>query len=337
MRALLLAIALAFGSTASAQEMTALPVAELSPPLPPIPEGFVTEPGISVDVYGRASQRAMLKAIGQRANSVLPQLAKTLGVPIGGHIVVYVASSDAEFAALQPGRPPEWAEGTAWADRGAVFLKSPAMSPEGSLTLFHVLDHEIVHILLGRAYAPHHPPHWLEEGLARNLAGEQGPDDTRRIAEGLSHGGLYTLENLHIAFPRDSVGASLAYAESADFVAFLRAEHGDDAMRALIGELAKGSNIDAAIYRATGETLGALDARWRARFTGPAFFLSGAFDVAAFAFGTAALGALVLRRRRLRDRMDKMAADEALRDALAKHAPPPAFRPKQAVGRLTRR
>lgn len=337
MRALLLALALALASVASAQEMTALPVAELSPPLPPLPEGFIVEPGMSVDVYGRPNQGSMLRSISQRANTVLPKLAKTLGVPIGGHIVVYVASSEAEFVSLQPGRPPEWADGTAWADRGAVFLKSPALTPDGASTLFHVLDHELVHILLGRAFAPHQPPHWLEEGLARNLAGEQGPDDTRRIAEGLSHGGLYTLENLHIAFPRDAVGATLAYAESADFVAFLRAEHGDEALRVLIRDLALGANIDAAIYRSTGETLGALDTRWRARFSGPAFFLSGAFDVAAFAFGVAALSALVVRRRRLRDRMDRMAADEALRDALAKHAPPPPIRrPERALARRTR-
>lgn len=314
--ALLLAVSLWF-SPAAAQDMYAAPVVhEAAPPLPPIPEGWVAVEGPDVSVWGRPSQQVLLSELSKHANASVPRLAEVLGVPSSGGIVVYVAGDDAEFARLQPGRTPEWADGTAWPERGAVFVKSPRVRADGAASLLRVLDHELTHVLLGRAFAPHEPPRWLQEGLARNFAGEQGPDDARRITEGLSRGGIYTLENLHVAFPRDAEGAALAYAESADFIAFLRAEHGDRALRKLIRELAKGETIDAAVYHATGEPLAALDARWRGRFSPGLAASLGAVELGTFAFGLGLIGALIQRRRRLNARMRKMAEDEAARDAL---------------------
>jgi hypothetical protein len=318
---LLLAIVLAVTSPeAAAADMVAGPVGEnLDPPVPIDPPGWIVETGNDVDVHGRAEQDRLLIQLARHANKTVPAFAETLGVPVGGRITLYVADTDAEFHAMQPGRTPEWADGTAWPRLGAVFLRSPLARPDGAEGLLHVLDHELTHVLLGRAFAPNEPPHWLQEGLARDLAGEQGPQDAEIIAQGVVSGGLFTLENLHASWPRDANGARLAYAQSADFVAFLRGEHGDEALRTLIRELSGGASIDAAIYRATGETLGALDDRWRARFSGGSVWLSGAGSLVTFVFCVGVVGALFRRRLQTRERMRRMREAEAARDA-AMHA-----------------
>lgn len=317
LRALFLALALMLAPyEAGAADMVAAPIGEtLDPPLPVVPDGWITERGLNVDVFGHAQEDRLLVELARHANDSVPKFAKLLGVPIGGRIVIYVAQDDAEFHALQPGRTPEWADGTAWPGIGAVFLRSPRVRADGAESMLRVLDHELTHVLLGRAFAPHDPPRWLQEGLARDLAGEQGPQDAAIISRGVVTGGLFSLENLHTAFPRGPNGAQLAYAQSADFVAFIRGEKGDEAVRKLIRELAGGASIDAAIYRSTGETLGALDDRWRARFSGGSAWLAGAGSLATFAFCLAVIGGLLRRRAQTRERMRRMREAEAARDA----------------------
>lgn len=317
LRALFLAFALLLApGVAGAADMVAAPVGDFSdPPLPGVPAGWITEGGLNVDVYGHPQEDRLLVELARHANESIPRLAKELGVPIGGRTVVYVAQDDDEFHALQPGRTPEWADGTAWPHIGAVFLRSPRVRADGAESLLRVLDHELTHVLLGRAFAPNDPPRWLQEGLARDFAGEQGPQDAAIISRAVITGGLFSLENLHTAFPRNANGAAVAYAQSADFVAFIRGEKGDDALRKLIRELAGGATIDAAIYRSTGETLGALDDRWRARFSGGTAWISGAGSFLTFGFGVAVIGGLLRRRAQTRVRMRRMKEAEAARDA----------------------
>jgi hypothetical protein len=85
-----------------------------------------------------------------------------------------VVASDADFRALQPGQPPTWADATAYPAAGPICLRAPALRSGTDTRLEQVLDHELVHVLLGRAFAPAQPPTWLQEGIARVFAGEVG-------------------------------------------------------------------------------------------------------------------------------------------------------------------
>jgi hypothetical protein len=77
------------------------------------------------------------------------------------------------------GPSPEWADATAWPELGAIFLRSPDIRVGGDEPLEQVLDHELVHVLLGRAFGDEQPPIWLQEGVAQVLAKQLGP---RRVA-----------------------------------------------------------------------------------------------------------------------------------------------------------
>jgi len=181
-----------------------------------------------------------------------------------------------------------------------------------------VFDHELVHVLIGRAFAPYQPPRWLHEGLARSFAGESSLETTRVLAAGLLSGEVRPFSDLHLAFPEDARSAQLAYAQSTHFVTWIRAKYGDDAVRTMIRDLAMGQSLDAAVRNATGLSLSALEDVWRQSLSsgGPLWVSAlGSEEMVWAAVGMIAFGTAFVRYRRTRKRIDKMAADEAALEA----------------------
>jgi hypothetical protein len=317
MRVLAMLGMLLFGSPAFAQELLP-PLEGVRVEAPPeVPEGWDTQPGINVVVHAPADESKIALYLANRASAEVPKLAERLGVPIGGQIHLYVASTDAEFHDIQPGRTPEWADGTAWPESGAVFLRAPRARLDATRPLETVMKHEIVHVLLGRAFMPNHPPRWLQEGLAQVYAGEDDLTSSQALSRGLSERGKpYGLDQLNAGFPRSAEGAQLAYAESADFISYVREKHGEKALRKLIAALAQGKGIDSALYIATGDTLEEVDKAWTASLerrwsswewaVGPQIVGAG--------LGILAVAALITARRRTRRRMQAMKDAEAARE-----------------------
>ena len=317
--ALLFVLGLSFAPAVQAQSWTAAPAVEEGPALPAIPPDWITVPGTFLRVHGDEAQTRVLLRVARHGSEVLPELASALQVPIGTTIHVYVAESDAEFRALQPGRPPTWADATAWPKLGAVFLRAPQARMGGDEPLEQVLEHELVHILLGRAFAPATPPSWLQEGVAQVLADQLGPDDAETLTNGTMLGGLLGLEALEHGFPADPNRARLAYAESADFVAYLMSTHGPDALPALIRASAGGDTMRQAVYASTGVFLEDLETDWKERHEDR---LSQSLAVLGSGEWVWALGALALvvggvqRRRQFHRRLAEMEEEERVVDEL---------------------
>ncbi len=285
---------------------------------PRVPEGWDRVSATYLEVYGAPDSGAVLMDLSRHGSKSLPRLAAELGVAIGRSVHVVVAPTQESFFALQPGKAPEWADGTAYPSLGQIFLRRPLIRG-ASRPLPIVLDHELVHILLGRAFAPQVPPRWLQEGVAQVYAGEYGPETTQEIARNTSGRGLYTLEELTVGFPSDPRRAGLAYAQSADFVAWLRDAYGDDALRTVIADMRAGADVRGALRRGTGEFFEDLDAAWRARLPRPssgywALLQSG--ELFWGLTGAFAMVGLVLARRRIRHRVVRLREQERLRDAL---------------------
>jgi hypothetical protein len=254
---------------------------------------------------------------GPARRRALPRLADTLEVAIGSTIHVYITPTNDSFHTLQPGRPPEWADATAWPELGAIFLRAPDLRVGGDEPLEQVLDHELAHVLLGRAFAPEHPPIWLQEGVAQVLARQVGPETGRTLAEGAASGLIGPLEGIEHGFPVDPRKAQLAYAQSADFVAFLMDIGGPDTLPTLVSTSAGGAPMSAAVYKATGHFLEDVEIDWRARHGRQAFGIAAFADVS-WLWGLGAfvlVGAGIARRRRFRRRLADMEREEALYDA----------------------
>jgi len=286
--------------------------------LPPIPAGWETVRGPYVVFHGASEDLDTLLRLSRHAEQQLPQLSRELRVPLGGTTHIYLARSDAQFKSLQPGRAPSWAEGVAYPSLGLVLLRSPSIRAGNQKPLEQVLRHELVHILLGRAFQPTQPPTWLQEGLAQVWAGEVGPDTTYTLARGVAGGSLLSLNGLSRGFPADPIRARIAYAQSADFIGWLRTEYGDEAVAELIFQLSHGAEIEGAIHSATGGFIDEIDQKWRSRLESSGLGMAVLANMDGL-FGLAGILLVVggiARRRQFHRRLDEMGAEEAALDAL---------------------
>ena len=319
--ALMLFVATLTGGQASAQEWAPAPTwtDELSAQRPVVPAEWITEKGTYLRVHGHPDDQATLLRLARYGSDRLPELADRLGVPIGHTIHVFVAPTQTSFRELQPGRAPTWADGVAYPALGTILLRAPSVRGGTASPLERVFDHELVHILLGRAFAPAVPPSWLQEGTAQLLAGEVGPQVARDIASGMAVGGLIDLDDLGHGFPADAMRARLAYAQSADFVAWLENRHGEQVVPQLVAHSRQGKTLAAAIRLTTGDALADVERAWSSQYTtGFGFSWTAAMNEGVlFGLGGVMLAVGgVMRRRRFHQRMEELAAEEALVDQL---------------------
>ena len=182
----------------------------------------------------------------------------------------------------------------------------------------HVVMHELAHIILGRAFGARPVPRWLQEGVAQLVAREYTQQLTDRIGAGMFGDNLLSLEELSTGFPAEPLRAQLAYAQSADFVAFLNNTYGQQALHRIIREMASGEPFAAAVRIATGDSVATIDSRWRQRLSGSDMLwlrplVSDTMLLATAGLAFLGLGVAALRRRR--EQFRAMAAKEADVDA----------------------
>ncbi|MEE2828848.1 MAG: hypothetical protein VX498_06650 [Myxococcota bacterium] len=211
--------------------------------------------------------------LAQESPRLLADVVAQTGLPVGGPIDVVLAPDAQTFAEVQPAPPPVWAVGTAWSRQGAIYLHTRRPG-SGLGSIDQVFVHETVHILLGRAWEPGHPPRWLNEGLARYVSRELTPRDHVVLARAAVAGRLLPLEDFADQWPSSAGRAHLAYIQSVNFVAFLD-RSGRDVLPQLLARLSRGEGLEPALKAVTGESLSDLEGRWRGRMT----FWHGVFPV----------------------------------------------------------
>jgi hypothetical protein len=177
-------------------------------------------------------------------------------------IQAYLAPSRDSFSTIQPGSPPEWAAGTAYPERSLLFV---CLETHGQKSPRQVFVHEVTHVVLHWSYGEVEPPRWLEEGLAQVVAGELDLQTQVTLSRAALGGGLIPLSSLVDRWPRQPSRARVAYAQSRDFILFVRHRHGDEALAETITRLADGEGVEDALLAATGTPLDELEARWRGR------------------------------------------------------------------------
>ncbi len=246
----------------------AAPDAGERPPIPEPPGGWWSESGLYVTVHGAPEDRRTVQRLADHAAVALPRLSNLLGIPPAADVDVYVASSATQFRDIQPGSSPDYADGTAWPKWGLVFLRSPDLRPGTAEPLEQVLDHELVHVLVGQAFAGRTPPRWLQEGLAQYWAGELTPSVAERLSRVVfGRERLFSLNQLSSSFYGDPIRAAEGYAAAADFIGFLSGRYGERAVRTLVAEMAGGKGFPDALRVATGQDMADVEAAWRGRWS----------------------------------------------------------------------
>ncbi|MEL6347268.1 MAG: peptidase MA family metallohydrolase [Myxococcota bacterium] len=288
-------------------------VAAMEAPLPDVQEDWVTYTDPYATVYAAPGDQGTALRMSRYIATSLPRVAEEMGLPIGNRIHVYIAPSQQVFFEMQPGRAPDWADGTAYPHRGLIFLRSPKLRVGSAEPLEQVLDHEIAHILLGRAFGAKPVPRWLQEGVAQLVAREYTLDVVDRLGQGVFGDDLMSVDELSQGFPADPIRARLAYAQSADLVAFIYNQHGQKALHDIIREMSVGKTFAAALRASTGMRTDELDAAWRGRLASSSMLwlrplVSDTMLLSFAGLGFMVMGGLALRKRR--KQLHEMADEE---------------------------
>jgi hypothetical protein len=290
------------------------PVSAAVAPSPPLPELSVAAPTPEVAEL----VREVAAEVGPRLGAWLGAAPARVRVVVAGSVRYFEAQADLIDA-------PHWAAGLAVAERGLILVRSPKLltGPEQFRPL---LVHELTHLYLSAALRQRDHPWWLEEGLAMYASGESSLERGTVMAEAVLQKRLIPFSELERGFPGGPDQAALAYAQAYYFVSYLIREYGQEVLPNLVGSLARGRDLTAALKEATGKGLYALGKDFaedmESRFSWIALISAGGVLWTAISL-VAAVG-LVRRRRQQRARI--LAMDDPGAERVQRHGrrwPPP--------------
>jgi hypothetical protein len=218
------------------------------------PSSAVCVPPVEVDGAGVPAE--VLAAFATDARTHIDALRPRLGDEDCRPIVITLLSSMGDASQLDPPwHLPRWAAGAARPAERRIVV---GVTSEGRLQdRDRTLRHELVHVLARSAAGGAPLPRWLDEGLARVLAGEHGIDDLRVLAQARIGDRFLPLTALDEGFPASSADAALAYAEAGRAVSLLLDR--DDDVAHLLALVRAGHEVDDALRRATGRATWQVD------------------------------------------------------------------------------
>lgn len=294
------------------------------------PAGFVEEHAHGNRWLYPEAAAAQVRELQVAAEQSWRQVTSELGVELPSNLTIRVGRNPDEMQSLatREGRLPAYASGVALPDRSLIFLTLTAPETWELVDVHSVLTHEMSHVALHRAVKGHALPRWFVEGLAVDQAGERSLARVRTLWEGTIGGDLIALSGLSDGFPAHHHGVNLAYAQSADFVRYLkRGPHGVLRMSRVITAIANGKTFESAVLEHYRAPLATLEREWREylrqRFSQWPLLLSGLTGVW-FLLAVLLVVAYVRARRTHHRTLERWGEEEAAFDRLVEpqSAPP---------------
>jgi hypothetical protein len=286
--------------------------------VPPIPPDFTTRTGSWYRFAYPKSAELIVKPLIANADSSRADLKAELGSPVVDFVEIRVARSFAEMAALAPvGQPPpSYAVGVAYARSRLIIISLEAPDVNEPPHLPEVFRHELAHVALYDAVGGRAIPRWFNEGFAVHASGESSLARARTLWSATLAKQLLPLSEIERTFPEHSTEASIAYAQSADFVRFLLRRQDRPRFAALIGRIASGQVFEQAISDSYSTDIRVLDFQWREEVKGrysyvPVFLGGGLLWVGAFAVLCVGWWK---RRRQHKKTLERWAKEEAAED-----------------------
>lgn len=204
------------------------------------------------------------------AQTALERIEQELETPSPEQIDIFVYPSTSDLRAAMEISGRGWAGGQARPELGVALVAIP--HDDGAfLRMERDIPHELTHLLVyeavGSAGYGYVPP-WLSEGLA--TVNEAQPDPALEVVleEARAEGRLIPLDELCIPFPASRDAALLSYAQSASLVRYIRGQHGNSGLRALLAAYADGASCEGGVMRALSISQTQLEVAWRAHLSG---------------------------------------------------------------------
>lgn len=263
-----------------------------------------------VDVRGVGVPDVVTAEVTADAEATLYEVRARLGSTSCAPITITLVPAMADAPLLDPPwHLPSWAAGAAMVGERRIVI---GVTSDRQVQHRHnTLVHELAHVVSADVAHGKPLPRWLDEGIARIVAGEHGASDLSILAHARVAGRHFPLSSLKAGFPPGAADAGLAYAEAGRAVAIIEGAR-PGAIAELLRCIGEGDDVEPALVRVTGRAVWQLDRDVTESVTAfAAFAVVGAeTDVAMAGCGLVVAFAGVRARRRIRARLLAMAAHD---------------------------
>lgn len=288
--------------------------------LPPLPKSYVTKDLGWMEISYPPVAEERMATILANANAWKAQLDEAFAQPVLAHVTVRVAPTFSDMARLAPedAPPPGYASGVAYHGRHLVLLTMMSPSSAEAVDLDETLRHELAHVALEDATGGKHVPVWFNEGLAIWLSGEAPWARTQMLAQATMQDRLIPLSDIDRSMPANPFEVNIAYAESADFTAYLLRKSDRLRFTSMIERVKEGQSFDQAVKEAYNADLRKLELEWHHK-------LERNYSIVPILLGGSLVwvGVMVLvvvawakRRKRSEAILSRWEREEALEDAM---------------------
>jgi hypothetical protein len=218
--------------------------------------GWQTVTAAPVTVHYNPGLEHLADQVLERAGIYLEKTSAFLGIETDGPYSIIIARSKEEFIELQPSSyaAPEWAGALTYPELDLVLIMSPGAMRSGGRRYWSLLQHEIVHLLIGGEELKSRTklPRWFQEGIATYISGEMSLPRLLHLGWAQVTGAVPSFEELEVRFPQRAAQAEVAYARSFLFVRYLTRRFGSGAVAELVRESLARGNLDEGTRAAFG-------------------------------------------------------------------------------------
>ncbi len=148
---------------------------------------------------------------------------------------------------------PEWGGGGAIGD--SLIIIPVDFKPFLEQSFPQITVHELVHIVLARAYPGVSIPRWFHEGAAMLLSGELSWEENATVSKAIFFGRLMPLASIDSVNGFARGRADLAYSQGHLAALFLVDRYGMESLQRILSAARRSRNFQAGILEATGLTL----------------------------------------------------------------------------------
>lgn len=286
--------------------------------VPPLPRNYVRIQRGALDVAYPPAIETLVRSALNHVDNDARALAEQLGLGDSDipRLSIRLVPDPETMHRLAPADapPPAYAVGVAYPGIGLALVSASAPRSWEASDVRKVLRHELSHLLLAVATGHAAVPRWFAEGVAIHQSGEHSYERFKTLAVAAFTGGLVSLRQLDASFAGGPNLVDVAYAESADFVAYLMRAEGEPRFALLLAHLREGMTFEQALRQTYRRSLAQMELEWlddvRSRFlTAPLWAGSGLL----WLVGT---GLLVVayfgRRRQAREILARWAREESV-------------------------
>jgi hypothetical protein len=233
-----------------------------APPLPAHYRQAIRGPlRIAYDPRIESAIQLTLNSVLQDATSLADQLGMTSLPPVEIRLV----PDEQTLRELAPlnAPPPRYAVGVAYPSIRLTLVSMREPQTAALADVRRVLRHELSHLLLALATNDAPIPRWFSEGLAVTQAAEHSFERFEQLMLASWTRSLIPIATLNQSFSASADIVDLAYAQSADFVAYLLQRDGLARLSVFCEHLRRGVGFEAAIQATWSVSLRSAELAWK--------------------------------------------------------------------------